>query len=117
LKDEARKQKDALEASEELNRKLTEEMAEMTRSLAIAKKKASKNAQKTHLAESKDEDNAALEEALREAKEENEKRVRDTNQFMTMKKLMQGQAHQIRDLRKRLEAYESHDEADYKSED
>ena len=35
------------------------------------------------------ESNEELEDALREAKEENDKRVRDTNQFVQMKKLMQ----------------------------
>lgn len=107
LKDVQRQQKDALEAAEELNKKLQDEVASLTRALHIAKKSK---------AEGK-ESEEALEEALREAKEENERRVRDTNQFMTMKKLMQGQAAQLKQLKQRLQRYEPDDEADCKMED
>jgi leucine zipper transcription factor-like protein 1 len=47
-----------------------------------------------------------LERALEEAREENNKRVNETSQFVQMKKLMQNQSATIRDLRRRLERYE-----------
>ena len=47
-----------------------------------------------------------LERALEEAKEENQKRVAETSQFQTMRKMMQSQAAKIRDLRQRLNKYE-----------
>lgn len=114
LKDEARAAKDANEALEELNKKLTEEISELTRKLAIQRRA---NKDSSRLAEGKEASEEALEEALREAKEENDKRVRDTNQFLTMKKLMQSQAANIRDLKRRLEQYEPDDVADSKDED
>eukprot|EP00605_Chrysophyceae_sp_TOSAG23-4_P000033 GSChrysophyteH1.ASY1.ANO1.34.1 assembled CDS len=107
LKDEARAQREAIEAEKELNKKLQEDNAALTRKLALARRSK---------AEGK-ESEEALEEALREAKEENDKRVRDTNQFMTMKKLMQSQAATIRDLRSRLQQYEPDDMADCKEDD
>jgi hypothetical protein len=107
LKDQARAQKEAQDNLEEENGKLREEVAALTRKLAIARRSK---------AEGK-ESEEALEEALREAKEENDKRVRDTNQFLTMKKLMQSQASNIRELRRRLEQYEPSDTADSKDDD
>jgi hypothetical protein len=107
LKDQARAQKEAQDNLEEENGKLREEVAALTRKLAIARRSK---------AEGK-ESEEALEEALREAKEENDKRVRDTNQFLTMKKLMQSQASNLRELRRRLEQYEPSDAADSKDED
>ncbi len=107
LKDEARAQRDAVDAAEEMNKKLQEDNAALVRKLAIVRRSK---------AEGK-ESEEALEDALREAKEENDKRVRETNQFMTMKKLMQSQAATIKDLRNRLQAYEPDDAADCKEED
>eukprot|EP00606_Chrysophyceae_sp_TOSAG23-5_P001580 GSChrysophyteH2.ASY1.ANO1.1251.1 assembled CDS len=107
LKDEARAQKDAIDAEKELNKKLQEDNAALQRKLAVSRR---------NKAEGK-ESEEALEEALREAKDENDKRVRETNQFMTMKKLMQSQAGTIRDLRARLEHFEPSNDADCKEED
>ena len=53
-----------------------------------------------------------LEDDLREAREENEKRVQDTTQFTQMKKLMQTQSSNIKDLRRRLQKYEPSDAKD-----
>ena len=107
LKDEARAQKDAIDAEKELNKKLQDDNAALQRKLAVSRR---------NKAEGK-ESEEALEEALREAKDENDKRVRETNQFMTMKKLMQSQAGTIRDLRARLEHFEPSNDADCKEED
>ena len=50
-------------------------------------------------------------------RKENERRVRDTNQFKQMKKLMcRMQAQNIKDLRRRLQQYEPDDDADEKEE-
>ena len=66
-----------------------------------------------HAAESKNEADSngrntlrTLERSLEEAKEENNKRISETSQFVQMRKLMQSQSAKIRDLRKRLEKYE-----------
>lgn len=65
------------------------------------------------VAESKSDDSAAdraamrnLERSLEDAKEENNKRINETSQFVQMRKLMQSQSAKLRDLRKRLERYE-----------
>ena len=66
-----------------------------------------------HAAESKQDSDAAgrnnlrtLERSLEEAKEESNKRISETSQFVQMRKLMQSQSAKIRDLRRRLERYE-----------
>jgi leucine zipper transcription factor-like protein 1 len=66
-----------------------------------------------HAAESKNNDEHStrsqlreLERALEEAREENNKRVNETSQFVQMRRLMQNQSATIRDLRRRLERYE-----------
>lgn len=47
-----------------------------------------------------------LEELLIVAREENNKRVSETSQYQQMKKLMQTQSSNIKDLRRKLERYE-----------
>jgi leucine zipper transcription factor-like protein 1 len=47
-----------------------------------------------------------MEEDLTAAREENEKRVSETNQFQQMRKMMQTQSAKIRDLRQKLAKYE-----------
>ena len=94
------------EAAEELSQRLQDENAELVRKLAIARRSGGESKQSEE----------AMADALAEAKEENEKRVRDTNQFKQMKKLMQTQAANIKDLRKRLQEYEPDDDADAKED-
>ena len=106
MKDETRQLKEQAEAAEELNKRLQEENADLVRRLAIAKRTGGEAKQSEE----------ALEEALAEAKEENEKRVRDTNQFKQMQRIMQKQAADIRELRKRLQSYEPDEDADEKLE-
>ena len=106
MKDEARILKDKVEAAEELSQRLQDENAELVRKLAIARRSGGESKQGEEM----------LADALAEAKEENEKRVRDTNQFKQMKKLMQTQAQNIKELRKRLQQYEPDDDADMKDE-
>ena len=86
-----------------MNKRLQEENSDLVRKLAIARRSAGEGKQSEAL-------------ALAEAKEENEKRVRDTNQFKQMQRIMQ-QAADIRELRRRLQAYEPDDaDADEKLE-
>jgi hypothetical protein len=106
MKDETRILKDKAEAAEELSQRLQDENAELVRKLAIARRSGGESKQSEE----------AMADALAEAKEENEKRVRDTNQFKQMKKLMQTQAANIKDLRKRLQEYEPDDDADAKED-
>ena len=106
IKDETRILKDKLDAAEELNKRLQDENAELVRKLAIARRAGGESKQSEEM----------LADALAEAKEENERRVRDTNQFKQMKKLMQTQAQNIKDLRRRLQQYEPDDDADMKDE-
>ena len=107
MKEETRLLKEQIQSSEELNKRLQEENSDLARKLAIARRSAGEGKQSEE----------ALEEALAEAKEENEKRVRDTNQFKQMQRIMQKQAADIRELRKRLQAYEPDDaDADEKLE-
>ena len=107
MKDETRMLKEKAEAAEELNQRLQDENAELVRKLAIARRSAGEGKQSEE----------AMADALAEAKEENDKRVRDTNQFKQMKKLMQTQASNIKDLRKRLAVYEPDDDADADTKD
>ena len=106
MKEETRQLKEQAEAAEELNQRLQDENKDLVRRLAIAKRSGGEAKQSE----------GALEEALADAKEENEKRVRDTNQFKQMQRIMQKQAADIRDLRKRLQSYEPDDDADEKLE-
>lgn len=106
MKEETRQLKEQAEAAEELNQRLQDENKDLVRRLAIAKRTGGEAKQSE----------GALEEALADAKEENEKRVRDTNQFKQMQRIMQKQAADIRELRKRLQSYEPDDDADEKLE-
>jgi hypothetical protein len=107
MKEETRQLKEQAEAAEELNQRLQDENANLVRKLAVAKRS---------MGEGK-ESEEAMNHALAEAKEENEKRVRDTNQFRQMQRIMQKQAADIRELRKRLQRYEPEDDADCKELD
>ena len=106
MKEETRQLKEQAEAAEELNKRLQEENTDLVRKLAISRRSAGEGKQSEE----------ALEEALADAKEENEKRVRDTNQFKQMQRMMQKQAADIRELRKRIQAYEPDEDADEKLE-
>ena len=50
-----------------------------------------------------------MEDDLHTAQGENNKRVNETTQFLTMKKLMQNQTVKIKDLRRKLQKYEPDD--------
>ena len=106
MKEETRQLKEQAEAAEELNKRLQEENTDLVRKLAISRRSAGEGKQSEE----------ALEEALADAKEENEKRVRDTNQFKQMQRMMQKQAADIRELRKRIQAYDPDEDADEKLE-
>ena len=58
------------------------------------------------VAQSKSEEVRHLQGELMNAKEEGNKKVKETNQFRNMQKIMQSQASQIKELRRQLQKYE-----------
>lgn len=91
------------EALENTNLKLKSEVGDLKSRLTAAERRALEVAE----AKKSEEDMLRLmEKSLDDAKNENEKRIMDTTQFQTMKKMMQKQSAQIRDLRRRLQQYE-----------
>lgn len=92
---------------DETNAKLQLEISNLRSKMVAAEKRLAR------LNESKHEHDleakmqlSTLQEQLEESKEENEKRVAETTQFQSMRRIMQQQAANIRDLRQRLAKYE-----------
>jgi hypothetical protein len=92
---------------DETNAKLQLEISNLKAKIVSAEKRMAR------LNESKQQEEmeskaqlSTLQELLEESKEENEKRVADTTQFQSMRKIMQSQAAKIRELRQRLSNYE-----------
>jgi leucine zipper transcription factor-like protein 1 len=84
------------------NQALRSELELSKNALRVAKREAEG---KTDSADASERERV-LEEQLRAAREENEKRVGDTAQFQQMKRLMQSQSAKIRDLRTTLQRYQ-----------
>lgn len=111
FKDEAKARRDETDKLDKTNKKLLDENDRlMQRVASLERELRSKDDSKAD-AMLRADANAAhqmqnLEDQLAEAKEEGSKRVSDTTQFQQMRKMMQQQSSQIRDLRRRLQRYE-----------
>jgi len=113
MKEEAKAMSERIEQLEEENRRLQEDAVFYKSRLATAEKQGRSAAEGKQRDEEGDASSSSrvrqLEAELREAREENEKRVSDTAQFQQMKKLMQSQAQNLTDMRRRLLRYEPDD--------
>lgn len=103
LKDEAKAQKDEIERLELNNQTLQNEIKSLRKILrdTVSDSKSS--------GDNNSERCRRLENQLEEVKEESNKRISETAQFMQMKKLMQSQAVKLKDLKNRLNRYEPDD--------
>jgi hypothetical protein len=114
LKEETKAMKESIEQLEEDNRRLQEDLSFYKNRLAASERQEAMSQRIASEGKQRDEDSLRdrmrdLESQLTEAREENEKRVSDTVQFQQMKKLMQSQATNLSDLRRRLARYEPDD--------
>ena len=100
---------------EDTNRRLRDEVDALNRRLVTMERQLldeRARSSKPAVSESKMADDGSadrirrLEEDLKEAREENNKRVSETSQFQQMRNMMQSQASKIRELRRRLDRYE-----------
>lgn len=110
MKEEAKAMKESMDQLEGENARLREELQACRSRLASAERQGSEGKQREE--DTRDSSHSrirALEQDLREAKEESEKRVSDTVQFQQMRKLMQSQSQNMTDLRRRLAKYEPDD--------
>ena len=95
--------KEEAERVEEQNRALQDELNHVRSRLSSVERSG---AEGKHAEDEASTRVRTLESDLREAKEEGERRVAETVQFQQMKRLMQSQAQNIKDLRRRLAKYE-----------
>ena len=117
MEDSNRELEQQLRKLEDDSVKLSREKQELGRQISELKDRMSETLESSGKdGEENQERIRRLQDDLSEAKEENEKRVKETTQFQQMRKMMQTQSANIRDLRTRLAKYEPVD-ADAKSED
>jgi predicted RNase H-like nuclease (RuvC/YqgF family) len=114
FKDEARMRRDETDKLDQVNKKLQDENARLKQHIdMMGREMRFKDDSKAVALERADQHAASqvrsLEDQLAEAKEEGTKRVSETTQFQQMRKMMQTQSGQIRDLRRRLQKYEPDD--------
>lgn len=111
FKEEARAKREETERLESANQRLQEEVASLRSRLDASDRnsRASSAAAAKGVADVESSAQGrvrALEDDLAEAKDELNKKVSETAQFQQMRKMMQSQANNIRDLRRRLARYE-----------
>ena len=107
FRDEAKAMRDQSDRLEGANAKMQAEVDRLRQQLMVAERNLRNAAESKSSGDADMEGNMRdLERSLEEAKEENNKRINETSQFQQMRKLMQSQSANIRDLRKRLQKYE-----------
>eukprot|EP01035_Chromulina_nebulosa_P021021 gene21021-27244_t len=109
FRDEAKAVKDESNRLDQSNKDLQSQLNDLRIKLVEAQRtirELSTETKSTSTTETSSDRYRALQIELQEAREENNKRVSETNQFLQMRKLMQTQSAKIRDLRNRLQRYE-----------
>eukprot|EP01036_Dinobryon_divergens_P022194 gene22194-30434_t len=107
FRDEAKAMKEESDRLDENNAKLQLEISNLRAKMVAAEKKLARLNESKHDFEMQSKaEMEELQEKLEESKEENAKRVADTAQFRSMRRIMDSQTAKIKELRMKLAKYE-----------
>ena len=107
FRDEAKAMKEESDRLDENNAKLQLEISNLRSKMVAAEKKLARLNESKHDYELQSKaELEELQEKLEESKEENAKRVADTAQFRSMRRIMDSQTSKIKELRMQLAKYE-----------